>query len=340
VHDPFRSLNLLLVRFSSIGDIILTTPLLRAIRRRHPGSRITVLTKDAYRPLLGDNPQVNVVLGMDSKRPLASVAAELRAERYTHLLDLHGSLRSWALRALVPGHWRGYSKHRLSRAVLIRAKRNIYPNTGPVAERYFEAARDLDVAPDGNPPEFFLNHKARAAAAAWLAGVGIAADRPMVAVAPGAAHATKRWPREHWRALIEQLVEEGFDIAVVGGENDAPLASRLVEVSPTRVASAAGKFGLQETGAILETACAVVSGDTGVMHMATGVGTPVVALFGPTVEPFGFFPYSNVARVLELPLPCRPCSSQGTARCPLGHHRCLRDLLPDQVHQAVLLSIR
>jgi lipopolysaccharide heptosyltransferase II len=340
VHDPFRSVNILVVRFSSIGDIILTTPLLRAIRQRHPGSRVTVLTKEAFAPLLSDNPHVNVVLGLDTRRSLARAATELRAERYTHLLDLHGSLRSWALRALVPGHWRGYSKHRLARSVLIRTKRNIYPTSRPVAERYFAAARDLDVSPDGNPPQLFLNQKARTAATAWMGRVRIGTDRPLLAVAPGAAHATKRWPPEHWRGLIGQLVGEGFDIAVVGGEQDAPLAAGLVDISPTRVASGAGKFGLQETGAVLEVARALVSGDTGVMHMATGVGTPVVAVFGPTVEPFGFFPYSKTASVLELPLPCRPCSSQGSARCPLGHHRCLRDLLPDSVHAAVRLSIR
>jgi heptosyltransferase-2 len=340
VRDPLRPLNILVVRFSSIGDILLTTPLLRAIRRRHPGARLTVLTKDEYRPLLGDNPHVNVVLGLDGKRPIASVAAELRRNRYTHLLDLHGSLRSRALRALVPGNWRGYSKHRLARSVLIRTKKNFYGTHRPVPERYFAAAEGLDLVPDGYPPEFFLHPSAPAHAAAWLAAVGIGTERPVVAVAPGAAHATKRWPAEHWRALIDQLVAEGFDVAIVGGKDDALVADKLVEVSPQHVASGAGSLGLQETGAVLKLARVVVSGDTGVMHMATGVGTPVVALFGPTVEPFGFFPYSTAATVLQLQLSCRPCSSQGSARCPLGHHRCLREILPGSVHQAVRLSLR
>jgi lipopolysaccharide heptosyltransferase II len=335
VRDPLQPLNILVVRFSSIGDILLTTPLLRAIRRRHPGSRLTVLTKEEYRALLSDNPHVNLVLGLDSERPIASVAAELRRNRYTHLLDLHGSLRSRALRALVPGNWRGYSKHRLARWVLIKTKKNIYTTKRPVPERYFAAAEGLDLVPDGNPPEFFLHPSAPGHAAAWLAAVGIGRDRPVVAVAPGAAHATKRWPLEHWRTLIDQLVADGFDVAIVGGPDDALVADKLVEASPHHVASGAGSLGLQETGAVLKLARAVVSGDTGVMHRATGVGTPVVALFGPTVEPFGFFPYSKAATVLQLPLPCRPCSSQGSARCPLGHHRCLREILPVSVQQAV-----
>ena len=100
-------------------------------------------------------------------------------------------------------------------------------------------------------------------------------------------------------------------------------------------ASAAGEFSLQETGALLQRARVVVSGDTGIMHMATGVGTPVVALFGPTVTQFGFFPYVAPSVVLERELSCRPCSATGTAACPLGHHRCLADIMPADVAAAV-----
>ncbi len=97
------------------------------------------------------------------------------------------------------------------------------------------------------------------------------------------------------------------------------------------MASAAGELGLQETGAVIKRAAALVSGDTGVMHMATGVGTPVVALFGPTVRQFGFFPYNAHASVIERDLGCRPCSSHGSEECPLEHHLCMREILPDMV---------
>jgi heptosyltransferase-2 len=102
-----------------------------------------------------------------------------------------------------------------------------------------------------------------------------------------------------------------------------------------RAVSAAGVFSLQETGALLARARVAIAGDTGVMHMATGVGTPVVALFGPTVEQFGFFPYRAPAVVLQRDLGCRPCNAHGSAHCPLGHHRCLRDITPGEVIAAV-----
>lgn len=333
--DTKPSPNILVVRFSSIGDILLTTPLLRAIRRSQPGARITVLTKRAYLPLLSHNPHVHRVIGLAPGRSLSSLATELRGDEYTDLLDLHDNLRSRVLRVLVPGRWRSYPKHRLARALLIHAKRNRYRDRRPVAERYFSAARHLQAVPDGAPPELFLGEEAVEEARGWLRSTGLESEASIVAVAPGAAHATKRWPVEHWRVLIERVVDTGAAVVIVGGPDDTPVADRLLDAGRGRVASAAGRFGLQGTGALLQRARAVVSGDTGVMHMATAVGVPVVALFGPTVEAFGFFPYSKSSRVLELPLPCRPCSTQGGPRCPLGHHRCMIDLTPGTVYDAL-----
>jgi lipopolysaccharide heptosyltransferase II len=330
--------NVLAVRFSSIGDVLLTTPLLRAIRLRHPAARISVLTRQTYLPLLSHNPHVDRVIGVPAGRSVASVAAELRSAEYTHRLDLHDSFRTRMLRTLVRGRWSTYPKHRVARALLIYTKRNHYRDSKPVAERYFSAARDLDVVPDGKPPDFFLGPDAERRASDWLATAGLARDRPMIALAPGAAHATKRWPQAHWMTLIERIMGEGFDAVIVGGADDAPLAQTLSQHGSGRVASAAGALGLQETGAVLQRAATLVSGDTGVMHMATGVGTPVVALFGPTVQAFGFFPYTSQAQVLELALSCRPCSSKGGPRCPLGHHRCLVEIEPESVYRALRRS--
>jgi heptosyltransferase-2 len=334
-ESPTSPPSVLAVRFSSIGDVLLTTPLLRAIRRRHPAARISLLTKPAYAPLVSDNPHVDRIITLEPGRTLRDLAAELRTERFSHLLDLHDSLRSRMLRTLVPGPWRSYPKHRVARALLIHAKRDHYPERRPVPERYFAAARDLDVRPDGAPPELFLGAAAEHEADAWLAAARLGRERPLLAAAPGAAHPTKRWPEQHWRALLARVVESGLDVVLVGGSEDAEAAAALAGHESGRIRSAAGAFGLQGTGGVLRRARALVSGDTGVMHMATAVGTPVVALYGPTVEAFGFFPYAARAEVLELPLACRPCSSKGGARCPLGHHRCMVDLTPESVYAAL-----
>jgi heptosyltransferase-2 len=213
---------------------------------------------------------------------------------------------------------------------LIATKRNLYSRHVPVAERYFEAAQELDVTPDGEPPEFHLAAAARSRVEQWLAQQQLAGAR-LAALAPGAAHATKRWPVSHWIALGERLAAAGYKLVVVGGPEDRGVAH---QIGGTAV-SAAGEFSLQETGALLARSQVLVSGDTGVMHMATGVGTPVVALFGPTVEEFGFFPYSARSTVLQRALDCRPCSAMGTGQCPLDHHRCMVDIVPADVAAAV-----
>jgi lipopolysaccharide heptosyltransferase II len=336
--------DILVVWVSAIGDLLLTTPVVRAIRTRHPGARVGYLTKEQYTPLVSDNPNVNEVIGIREGEGLRQIAATVKSVRYSHILDLHGSLRTLGLRALVRGPWGTFSKRRLERQVLITAKRDIYPTDTPMAERYFEAAAGLDVAIDGGPPEFFLSTEAEEEASGVLDRLGLGSGRALVAVAPGAAHATKRWPEEGWSRLARRLVGTGADIVVLGGPDDATLArsivaavrGRLAGSEERRVASAAGLLSLQGTGAVLRQSSALVSGDTGLMHMATGVGTPVVALFGPTVRQFGFFPYrAERSAVVEVPLECRPCSAQGGASCPLGHHRCLRAIAPETVFDAL-----
>jgi lipopolysaccharide heptosyltransferase II len=336
-------LCVLLVRFSSIGDVLLTTPLVRALARRHPEAKLVYVTKRAMAPLVADNPHLADIVTLEPDEPMGHLARRLRALAPTHGLDLHGSLRSAGLRLLVRCRWSGYRKRKLARALLIATKLDAYRRRAssptappsPVAERYFEAAHELDTRPDGGPPEFCLGAGARDEVARWLAERGLTGAR-LAALAPGAAHATKRWPIAHWSALAGRLAAAGYRAVVVGGPEDRGLAQQLVaEGGGNPVVSAAGEFSLQETGALLARARVVVSGDTGVMHMATGVGTPVVALFGPTVAQFGFFPYQARAVVLERALDCRPCSSTGTATCPLGHHRCLADITPEDAAAAV-----
>ncbi len=322
---------LLLVRFSSIGDVLLTTPLVRALRTRHPDAQLVFVTKQTMAPLVADNPHLTRVETLAPGEPLRALARRLTALDPTRGLDLHGSLRSRALRLLVPCPWRGYSKRKLARGMLVSTKIDLYGRVPPpVAERYFEAASGLDVRPDGAPLEFFLGAAARARVARWTAERELD-DRPLAVLAPGAAHFTKRWPVDRWIALAEQLRARGYGIAAVGGPDDRALAEPLAPYA----ASAVGDLGLQETGALLARARIAISGDSGVMHMATGVGTPVVALFGPTVQQFGFFPYSTKAIVLQRDLDCRPCTTMGGPRCPMGHHRCLKDITSDDVARAV-----
>ncbi|MGH7522777.1 MAG: lipopolysaccharide heptosyltransferase II [Gemmatimonadales bacterium] len=327
-------LKILIVRFSSIGDLLLTTPLLRSIRERHPDAHISFVVREDMQDTLRHNPRIDELIAWRRGSSLAELARRLRSERWTHRLDLHGSLRSRLLRLMVGGRWTGYQKHRLRRRLLIMTHGRRGGSLGPVVERYFAAARDLDVTPDHRAPEFFTTPDADTEAAAFLAQHNLGRERPLLALAPGAAHFTKRWPAAHWVALAERMREQN-DLLVLGADVDVPVADAIVAAAGNRAASAAGRYPLGGTAALLKRAAALVVGDTGVLHLATAVGTPVVGMYGPTVEAFGFFPYAAKAVIVQHALDCRPCSSQGGPVCPLAHHHCLVQMLPDEVATAV-----
>lgn len=325
--------RILLVRFSSLGDVLLTTPLIRALRARHPAATLTALTKQEWAPLLSANPHLDQVITIARGQSLVPLARSIRSADFTHRLDLHGGVRSRMLRLLVPGTWQGFDARRRERSALLRQRENRYRDQVPVPERYFEAASALDVRPDGKPAQLFVSPAAEARADEWLSRQHLTGE--LIGCAPGAAHATKRWPPEQWQRLLSALTALGRVPIIIGGAAERELGRQLVQQVEGRAASAAGELDLQATAALLQRTRALVSGDTGAMHMATAVGVPVVALFGPTVEAFGFFPYRARSVVIQREMPCRPCSSKGSPRCPLGHHRCMTEIQPEQVLEEI-----
>jgi heptosyltransferase-2 len=331
--------QILMVRFSSLGDLILTTPLLRAIRARHPGARITFVVREDMADTLRHNPRIDELVTWKHGSPLRPLAARLRSETFTHRLNLHGSMRSAILARMVGGSWTGYPKHRLRRSLLIRTGGRRGGTFAPAAERYFAAARQLDVEPDGEPPEFFTSAAEESEAARFLERHGLGRSRRLIALVPGAAHATKRWPADHWRQLVAQLGPR-HDLVVLGGKAERELGAELAGSLESGIANAAGGFSLVGSGALLRRADLAVSGDTGLLHLATAVRTPVVGLYGPGVHQFGFFPYRGPAKVLERDLPCRPCTPHGGPKCPLGHHDCLVGISPEEVVAALARPVR
>ena len=311
-------MSFLVVRFSSLGDVLLTTPLLRALRTSFPEADITVATKDLYAPLFTGNPSVNRVVELKTGEDILPYAARLREHRYDLCMDLHDSLRSKALRALVPGKWQGFSKGRIARGVMIATGLSLYGKTRSMAERYFEASRGLKVRPDGQPPEVFLSVEEETGLHEEIG------PSRLVALAPGASRNTKRWPAERWQELAGMLDARQIRVAWCGTAAEKNLAGEAPGIRT---------FGypLRKSAALLKLASAVVANDSGPMHLATAVGTPVVAMFGPTVRQFGFAPYSKNAIVVERSVGCRPCSAYGSKKCPLGHHRCMKEIDPAEI---------
>ena len=191
-------------------------------------------------------PHLDEVITVAPGQSLVPLARAIRGARYSHLLDLHGSVRTRVLRLLVPGPWTGYDARRGPRQRLIRHHDDRYPDRVPVAERYFEAAVGLDVTPDGRPAECFISPAAEARAESWLLRAGLDQEAPLAVLVPGAAHATKRWPVHHWRRLASDLARRGWRVALIGGGGDRIVAAEIATVAGRRAA---------ESGALKRRAC-------------------------------------------------------------------------------------
>jgi heptosyltransferase-2 len=318
----------LLIQTAFLGDVVLTTPLLAALAERD--GPVDVVTTPAAAPLLETHPAVGRVIPYDKRgadrgwRGLRTVARRLAGGGYARAYLPHRSLRTAALAwlARIPariGFADGWS--------FLYTESRPRPRVGHEVDRLLALA---DRPPAAYPPTLRPTVDDEAAADAALAGVAA----PFVAFAPGSIWGSKRWP--YFPELAAAL---HVDVVVVGGPDDSALGeaiTRAVGPSGRRVVNACGLLTLRQSVALIARAALLVTNDSAPLHLATAVGTPIVALFGPTVPEFGFGPLRDGDVTLgREDLTCRPCSAHGPPRCPLGHHRCLRDIQPDVALAAI-----
>jgi heptosyltransferase-2 len=294
---------------------------------------VDVVTTPAAAGLLETHPAVGAVLRYDKRgtdRGLAGLwrlGRALRARKYERVYLPHRSWRSAALAILSGARERiGFAD---SPAAATYTRRVPRAERGHEVERLLALAGEPD-APAPTPPlSLALTADDRAQADAWLRAHNVGDG--FVAMAPGSIWGTKRWPG--YAALAAALEQP---VVVVGGREDAMLAETVVGAARGRVHSAAGALGLRASAALIARAAVLVTNDSAPLHLATAVGTPIVAVFGPTVPALGFGPRGARDMVVEHPsLACRPCSAHGPQVCPLGHHRCMRELSVEVVHAAV-----
>ncbi len=341
----------LIIRFSSVGDIILTSPLIRTLRARYPHSRIDFLVKEEYADLVRHNPHLSQTLLFPTggtSADLRRIRTQIQASRYDVILDMHDSIRSRVL-CCGPTPVLRYRKRRLARFVLIHGKTDIFKWTGgapPITERYLEPVRTLGIVNDGLGVEIFVPDAAQTSLGQVLKSADIPPGARLLGLCPSARHATKMWLPERFASAAATLARTyGLPILLFGSaaehERCAMIGSQIKKVLPgTPVYNCAGTLSLLETAAAMDRCAVVLSNDTGLMHLASARRRPVVAVFGPTVRQFGFFPAGKEARVVEHPgLPCRPCTAIGQASCPRGHFRCMQDIRESDVVTAARLLL-
>ena len=317
----------LVIQTAFLGDVVLSTPLLSALAERY--GPVDVVTTPLAAPLVETHPAVRQVFPYDKRRAdrgwrgLRALAQRLREQRYGRAYLPHRSLRSAALAlfARIPSRI-GYAGSWSFLYTEARTK----PRTGHESERLLALA---DEAPGVYPPHLRPTPDDMQVAAGLI-------DGDFVALAPGSIWGSKRWP--YYAELAARLEA---DVVVVGGQDDARLGEQIVKAvegsrARSRAVNACGKLTLRQSAALIGRAALLVTNDSAPLHLATAMGTPVVALFGPTVTEFGFGPLRAGDIALGVAeLRCRPCSPHGPPACPLGHHRCLRDLTVSAVLAAI-----
>lgn len=325
--------KILIIRFSSIGDIVLTTPIIRCVKRRYPDAELHYLVKKQFKSVIAGNPHIDHIHVLEED--LQQNIAVLKALDFDVVIDLHHNLRTLRVKkALNVPRTYTFSKLNVQKWLYTNLKWNTLPPVS-IVERYFEAIKPLDVVNDGQGLDFFIapeqeTKKEDIPMGHWMG---------YVACVIGGSYATKQLPAEKWKAFVEACP---YPVMLLGGPDDGALAAEICTVDPVKVYDACGKFNLIESADLVRKARVVVTNDTGLMHIGAAFQKKMVTLWGNTTPWLGMFPYygANNLRTTISPqftiaevngLSCRPCSKIGYHQCPKKHFKCMNQIDVAQV---------
>lgn len=322
-------MKILVLRFSSIGDIVLTTPVVRCLKRQL-GAEVHFLTKQSYASVLEHNPNVDRVVAFRSD--VSEVLPALRRERYDQVIDLHRNLRSLHVKLALRRPSRAFDKLNWQKWLLVRMKIDLLPRRH-IVDRYLDTVRHLGVENDGGGLDFYIPADQEVALATL--SPDLVAGR-FLAFVIGAMHATKRLPEEKIAAVCRQL---GAPVVLLGGPAEQESGRRIAQSAGAHVVDACGRLNLLQSASVLRQAAGVIAHDTGLMHIAAALGKKIVSVWGNTVPAFGMYPYYGASLDENISLEvkglrCRPCSKIGFDRCPQGHFRCMNDQSVEAIAEA------
>lgn len=328
--------KILVFRLSSIGDIILTTALLRCLRNKYPEQQIDFLVKKQFADILKCVPFVSNVIVLDSKKGFSELRAirnQLKQEHYDVVLDIHKNWRSmFVCNTIGANQVFRFNKHVFRRWILTTFHKDIYKEVRPVYLRFVDVAKEIGVETDGKFSELVVPTEIQIATDIILQQKGFDISKPAIALCPGASFKNKQWQPEKFAALAKQIVcELHYQVVLLGGKSEIPLCEIIQKEEPT-VVSFAGELDLSQSIAAFNRVQATVVNDTGMLHASEALGVPVVGIYGATARQFGYFPILPSSRVAQIEnLDCRPCTKMGKNTCPKGHFKCMQDLSVEYV---------
>lgn len=309
--------HFLIIRFSSIGDIVLTSPLMRCLKNQYPDCHITFVTKKTFESIVRPNPNVDVVIAYHGN--MKEIKVILKERTFHHIFDLHNNLRSKRLSFNLNANYQAFHKLNIEKWLMVQFKINRLPPQH-IVHRYVQTAHSLGVEYDGKGLDFYFDGESIAPPLPSL---------PYIALSIGGQHATKRMPIEKIESLIASLKHP---VVLIGGKDESKDAELLHQAHPNQIAfNYCGKSSLFESAHIIKKAALLITHDTGMMHIGAALNIPIFSIWGNTIPEFGMAPLfpegsaseSKSKRFEVMGLPCRPCSKIGYSKCPKGHFHCM-----------------
>jgi len=311
-------MKFLIIRFSSIGDIVLTTPVVRCLKQQVPDAEIHYLTKFSFHKVIAANPYIDKFYYLQDNLDL--LMHELKEEKYDYIIDLHHNLRTLKIKKELSVKTFSFNKLNIQKWLLTNLKINRMPNVH-IVDRYLDTVKSFSVTNDDKGLDYFIQKEEEIKQndlpqAHALGYIGIVI---------GAAHATKKLPVHKFIELCTLL---DHPIVLLGGPEDRSVGDEIATVDNIKIYNACGKFSINESADLVRKAKLIITHDTGLMHIAAAFKKPVISVWGNTVPAFGMTPYYGnnpiPTTVFEITdLGCRPCSKIGYDACPKKHFKCM-----------------
>lgn len=310
--------NILIIRFSSLGDVLLTTPVISAIKKINPTVKIDFLVKPNFKDAVLYNTHIRNLVEFNKEEKSDKLRKQLADNKYDFVVDLQNNFRSRKITSQLRIPFVRYRKPTLKKVLLVKFGVNLYKKVISIPEMYAKELSEISL--ENEHLQFSVPEDVNST---------VSEGARNIAFCVGAKHLTKRWPIENYVQLGEKLIAEGDKIYLLGGVDDAELCSDIAKQLPEAV-NFCNDNNLFQIAADMKNCNVVFCNDSGLMHLAVAVGTPVITFFGSSVREFGFAPFNAKNTILENnSLSCRPCSHIGRSDCPKKHFDCMKKNTPE-----------
>lgn len=311
--------KILIIRFSSIGDIVLTTPVLRCLKTQQPDVEIHYLTKKSFNALLENNPFISKIHCIE--KDVKEIATELKAENFDAVVDLHNNLRSLQIKRMLRKPATVFKKLNFRKWLLVQFKINVMPPVH-VVDRYLQTVAHWGIKNDQKGLDYFIPEKDEVAPLS----LPPSHQGGYIGFVIGAKHFTKQLPLEKLISICRKLNQP---LILLGGKEDRERAEAICKAVGELAYNACGIYNLNQSASLVKQATRIISHDTGLMHIAAAFKKEIISVWGNTVPAFGFTPYGAApgSKIIEVNgLSCRPCSKIGYDKCPKGHFKCMKEI--------------